>query len=221
MATDTEHVKAEIRNLDRSEPSVECLFNPKEYAIAKSNAWAAKTAKGSNVPQMEFGGGEPSTLTLQLFFDTFEKGRDVRKAYTDRIWNLMLIDDTLTDHTTQKGRPPRVMFQWGKAWSFEAVIKSITQRFTLFLKNGTPVRATLDVVFQQVKDDKYRPAQNPTSGGIGGERHWTVREGDTLTTIAHQVYGDASHWRPIADANRLTQVRRLPTGIQLAIPTRG
>jgi len=130
----------------------------------------------------------------------------------------MMVDESLTDPKNKKGRPPRVRFQWGQAWSFDAVITSITQKFTLFKADGTPVRATLDVSFQQVKDASLYPAQNPTSGGIGGERVWTVREGDTLSAIAYAEYGDSNRWRPIADANRLTRVRRLKPGTLLAIP---
>jgi len=76
----------------------------------------------------------------------------------------------------------------------------------------------MDVTFQQIKDAKLFPAQNPTSGGVGGERQWTVRAGDTLTGIAYAEYGDPNAWRRIADANRLTQVRRLRPGIVLEIP---
>jgi hypothetical protein len=130
----------------------------------------------------------------------------------------MMVDETLQDPKSMKGRPPKVRFQWGASWSFDAVIASISQKFTLFLPDGTPVRATLDVAFQQIQDEKLFPKQNPTSGGVGGERFWTVGDGDTLAWIAYKEYGDANRWRLIADANRLRQVRRLMPGIVLVIP---
>jgi hypothetical protein len=212
---------AEIKNLDTGAPAIKCLFNPKEYAFTKQNQWKSAANKSTNVPSMEFGGGNPATLTMQLFFDTYdatEKPKDVRKEYTDAIWELMIVDEKRKDPKTKKGRPPKVHFQWGKAWSFDAVITSLKQNFTLFLSDGTPVRATLDVTFQQVKDAKLFPKQNPTSGGDGGERIWTVNEGDSLAWIAYKEYGDASQWKRIADANRLVQVRRLPVGMMLEIP---
>ncbi len=170
------------------------------------------------MPQLEFGGGQPATLQMQLFFDTYAEGKDVRKEYTDSIWQLMMVDQALKDPKNKKGRPPKVRFQWGSAWSFDAVITSVNQKFTLFLSDGTPVRATLDVTFQQIKDEALLPPQNPTSGGVGGERVWVVNEGDTLAWIAYKEYGDANQWRLIADANRLTQVRRLVPGTVLEIP---
>ena len=209
---------AKIINLDGGGSPIECMFNPKEYSFSKRNQWTAGKSKGSNMPQLEFGGGQPATLQMQLFFDTYAAGKDVRKEFTDSIWQLMMVDQKLKDPKNKKGRPPKVRFQWGSAWSFDAVITSVTQKFTLFLSDGTPVRAALDVTFQQIKDAALFPPQNPTSAGAGGERVWVVNEGDTLAWIAYKEYGDSNQWRRIADANRLTQVRRLVPGTALEIP---
>lgn len=212
-------VKAVILNRDKGdERVVECLFNPKEYSFAKQNQYKPDKVSGSNVPKLEFSGGGAASLTMELFFDTFAAGKDVRKEYTDKVWNLMAVDDKTKDKKTGKGRPPKVRFQWGQAWTFDAVIEQITQKFTLFLQNGTPVRATLNVTFRQVEDEKKKPKQNPTSGGVGGERLWTVADGDTLAWIAYKEYGDTKRWRSIAEANRLTNVRRLTPGTVLVIP---
>ena len=171
--------------------------------------------------QYEFGSGQPTTLQMQLFFDTYARDgapKDVRKAYTEAIWDMMKVDPALSNKKNKKGRPPIVIFQWGSTWSFKAVITSIKERFTLFLPDGTPVRSTLDVTFQQVQDKDQHPPTNPTSGGVGGERVWSVSEGDTLAWIAYKEYGDANRWRLIADANRLTKVRQLTPGMLLEIP---
>lgn len=215
-------VKAVILNVDSGE-RVECLFNPKEYTFAKANNWESKKVTGGNVPQLTFSGGQPATLQMELFFDTYAEAtngqaEDVRKEYTDKIWSLMMVDEKLKDKKNKKGRPPKVRFQWGSAWSFNAVIASISQKFTLFLPDGTPVRATLTVSFQQVKDEAALAPQNPTSGGVGGDRAWLVADGDTLAWIAYKEYGDTSRWRLIADANRLASVRQLEPGTMLVIP---
>jgi hypothetical protein len=216
--------KATIINLDNNGSAVDCMFNPEQYSVTKSNRWSAGDAMGTNMPHLEFAEGGPATMQMKLFFDTYTAAqdpasvKDVRREYTDSIWELMLVDDRLKDPKSKKSRPPRVRFQWGSAWSFDAVITHISQTFTLFAWNGTPVRAMLDVTFQQIKDERLFPSQNPTSGGVGGERVWTVQEGDTLAWIAYSEYGDPTRWRPIADANRLTNVRRLRPGTVLEIP---
>lgn len=220
---------ATIIDQDHPGKTVKCMFNPKEYSFSKQNSWPPVQTKGSNLGLFEFANGQPATLQMQLFFDTYAKEgapQDVRKEYTGAIWEMMKIDTSLSDLNSKsgqpsknkKGRPPVVVFQWGSTWSFKAVITSIKERFTLFLPDGTPVRSTLDVTFQQVQDKDQHPPTNPTSGGVGGERVWAVSEGDTLAWIAYKEYGDANRWRLIADANRLTKVRQLTPGVLLEIP---
>ena len=215
-------VKAVIMNVDAGD-RVECLFNPKEYTFAKQNNWEKKKVTGGNVPQVTFSGGDPATLQMELFFDTYAEAgggqaEDVRKKYTDKIWQLMIVDEKLKDKKNKKGRPPTVRFQWGSAWSFNAVLKSVQQKFTLFLPDGTPVRATLTCTFEQIQDEAQLAPQNPTSGGTGGERVWTVAEGDSLGWIAYKEYGESGKWRHIAEANRLVSVRELAPGTVLVIP---
>lgn len=219
--------------------SVDCMFNPKEYTFSKQNSWTPNKAKGKNLAQFEFGSGQPATLTMQLFFDTYTNiksdsasngsPKDVRKEYTQAIWEMMQVDPNLGSISSassgssgpakhKKGRPPIVIFHWGTTWSFKAVITNLKERFTLFLPDGTPVRSTMDITFQQVQDKDDHPPTNPTSGGTGGERVWKVNEGDTLAWIAYKEYGDSHLWRVIADANRLTRVRQLAPGTTLEIP---
>lgn len=230
---------ATIMDKDHGTPSIKCMFNPKEYTFSKQNSWKPNPTKGTNVGKVEFGGGQPATLQMQLFFDTYanvksgstEGGepKDVRKEYTAAIWELMKIDPRLANASdkpgspskNKKGRPPIVVFQWGTTWTFQAVITSIKERFTLFMPDGKPVRSTLDVTFQQVQEKDDHPPTNPTSGGVGGERVWMVNEGDTLAWIAYKEYGDANRWRLIADANKLTKVRQLTPGMMLEIPNAG
>jgi predicted Zn-dependent protease len=217
MESNVSLAKAAIINLDQPGPPITCMFNPKEYTFSKRNRLTQGKNSGKDMPQMEFGTGKPASLKMQLFFDTYVTGQDVRE-YTDAIWALAMIDESLKDPKTQKARPPLVRFQWGKTWSFEAVLTRITQKFTLFLDTGTPVRATLDVMFQQMKDSTQLRPQNPTSGGVGGEQIWTVKAGDTLAWIAYKAYGDSNLWRRIADENGLINVRRLMPGMRLVIP---
>ena len=195
--------------------------------ITKQNTWEEKPAKGKDVAHLEYSGGAPATLKLQLLFDTYEEyregtrvinqaGDDVR-TYTKALWDMMKASDKKTNAATDKGEPPHVRFEWGKLWSFEAVIDSLSQKFTLFLPNGTPVRATLDVSFKQIVDEGQYPRQNPTSGGAPGERLRTIRDGETLAWIAYDEYGDSTAWRHIAIANRIEDPRRLQPGQLLII----
>lgn len=206
---------ATIVNLSTSE-MVSCMFNPHEYTVSKQNQWTNDEVKGKNVPKVKFSQGGAQNLTLQLFFDTYVEKLDVRMC-TQGLWRMMMVTEDRLNQRNNKSEPPRVEFRWGM-FSFRAIITQISQRFTLFLPNGTPVRTTVDVSFQQVEDEEDQPRQNPTSGGGPPMRVHTVQPGERLDWIAFKAYGDSTYWRLIADQNGLTNPHRLQEGRQLVIP---
>ena len=198
--------------------SLTVMFNPKELAISKQNDWQQQRALTKETPTSQYTGGGPESLTLQLQFDTYtaKEPRDVREEY-QKIKEFMQIDGFTKPAKGEQARPPLVRFHWGTT-IFDGVISTLNERLTLFLPGGTPVRAVVDLTLTQIRDGKPTEKQNPTSGGVGGERVWTVREGETLSWIAYMEYDNAADWRRIADANRLTSVRDLKPGTRLVIP---
>jgi hypothetical protein len=217
-----ELVKAEIAFKDDPTKKVVCMFNPKEYTISKTNDWDVIRVPKKNVGHTVFRGGQPSQLSLKLLFDTHEAnkhpqinstaGDDVRK-YTKILWDLMKIDET------QSGRdePPHCVFKWGNAWGFEAVITNISQSFTMFSSNGTPIRSVVEVTFKQVAEEGQYPRQNPTSGGTKGSHLRQVHQGETLAGIAYEEYGTCAGWRHLAETNNIADPRRLRPGQTLMI----
>jgi hypothetical protein len=211
--------KARIRNADAKTRSntdeIECLFNPNEYTFVKNNTWTPHPDKGGDLPRLEFAGGSSQKLTMQLFLDTTLTGGDVRDTIK-KILDLMKVNKDLRDSASNKVRPLRVEFSWGRVWSFKAVITSLTQKCTLFRDDGVPVRATLDVTFLQAEESQMEP-QNPTTPGKAGYRRCVVDDGETIDWIAFREYGDASKWRYIADTNDLNDPGHLKPGQVLSI----
>lgn len=197
--------------------SVNCMFNPFEYTVTKTNTYKEERRNRSDVPSFEFEKAGPQTLKLNLVFDTYESDEDVSLT-TNRLWKLMESKTRKEGNRTRKVPPPEVAFEWG-VFRFVAVITAMTQKFTLFKPDGTPVRASIEVTFTQHKDLEDYPRQNPTSGGGDIERVWRVTAGDRIDTIAYAVYGDASRWRAIADYNDIDDPLTLRAGRQLIIPS--
>jgi YD repeat-containing protein len=77
--------------------------------------------------------------------------------------------------------------------------------------DGTP-----NYVAQETYDLTYAPITSATAG----TGHYTVRDRDTLETIAQLAYGDAELWYVIADANGLSSDADLRVGQTLNLPTR-
>ncbi|MFT3727124.1 MAG: LysM peptidoglycan-binding domain-containing protein [Terricaulis sp.] len=65
-------------------------------------------------------------------------------------------------------------------------------------------------------DLAYDSIDSYDQGATGGM--YTVRDGDTLASIASSLWGDSSLWYKIAELNGLTADSALPTGMPLLIP---
>ncbi len=188
---------------------IEVLFNPKEYTLDKSNEFANINIPGLESPLLQFTRGGLQTLTMDLFFDTYtyKKGEDVR-IYTDKVIKLMEIDEEL--HA-----PPVCKFLWGKGIEFVFVLSKMTKKFTMFDSNGTPVRATLTVIFNEylTEAELKKPTSSPDRTKI-----YTLKEGDSLWAIADKEYGNPGQWRVIAEANDIENPRIPPVGQEIEIP---
>jgi hypothetical protein len=196
--------------------SVSCMFNPFEYTVSKTNTFEERPQNEADTPQGEFFKSGAQTLKLNLVFDTYESGSDVSQE-TNKLWKFMMTKTQQDSSQNEKIEPPQVAFEWG-VFKFVSFITTMTQKFSLFLNDGTPVRANVDVTFTQYTDVNDYPNQNPTSGGGPTERTWQVIAGDRLDTIAAQVYRDAAKWRRIAERNKITNPLLLHPGQSLMIP---
>jgi hypothetical protein len=208
--------KLTITPRDSGLREIKVLFNPTSYSISKSVSYRGETKTELNSPLLTFGGGDSRKLSLKLFFDVTEpiNGREV-----DDVRELTNKLVALTRIERGKDRPPVCDIAWGSNppansdFPFTGVVSSLRQDFTLFEKNGKPLRAEVDVDFTEFVG--WEESQRETDPEFTTR---VVRLHDTLSSIAAEVYDDPSRWRVIADANRLDDPRLLPVGMLLHIP---
>jgi hypothetical protein len=188
--------------------TLEVLFNPSEYVIEGGNQFAWQKIPGLNAPLAQFITGEASTLTMDLFFDTYEGRSDVR-THTAKIYGLMDVDKDL--HA-----PPVCKFVWGSL-EFKGVVDKVTQRFTMFLDSGIPVRAVLSVHFRawQTVTEQLQSIPRQSSDRT---KQKILKQGEHLWMLANQEYEDPGRWKEIARANQIDNPRLLETGRPLVIP---
>jgi nucleoid-associated protein YgaU len=198
------------------------LFNPNSYSIEKSVSWETSGGEGSggtqrkfNAPALSFGGGSSRTLSLELFYDVTEsddRRKDVRKETGKIVALTRIMADRKNPH------PPVCKISWGNKiknsdFPFTGVITSLSQRFTYFSRTGEPLRATLNVSFLEFLDpEKDLKDTDPEL------TTYVVKRGDTLASIAGDMYGDPTLWRIIAEANHQDDPRRQQIGRVLTIP---
>lgn len=199
---------------------IDCLFNPAQLEINKTNLWDGPKVAGKDAPKLVFKQGQSGSLSMTLMFDTTDTGQPVTN-YTTKLLDLMKVDSSLgesTDPNSKTGRPPWVRFHWGQMVSFKCVLKSLKVTFTYFASTGTPLRASAVVSLEQFADEGQWPLQNPTSGTPHPHTVHQVLAGETLDRIAVQRYGDPARWRLIAEANRILDPLRIQPGTLLLIP---
>ncbi|HRW06057.1 MAG TPA: LysM peptidoglycan-binding domain-containing protein [Caldilineaceae bacterium] len=204
---------------------VNCLFNPFEYTISKSNSFTEqKASNGGDSPKADLTSAGPQTLKLNLIFDTTHEKEDTQRnvtLHTNELWKFMSVREAKANdkkaNPQAKKEAPLVAFHWG-IFYFVSYITSMSQTFIHFADDGTPLRAKVDVTFTQYADLDDYPPQNPTSGGGPINRTWQVAAGDRLDLIAAEVYQDATQWRRLADYNRLANPLNLQPGQLLQIP---
>jgi hypothetical protein len=196
------------------------FFNPNQYTIQKRVNWKENESRGMDLPQVQFNAGGPRSLSLSLMFDTYEKlpVQDVREL-TKRIAKLAEVAEG-------KDRPPMCTIIWGPTVDpyaglpFSGVVESLTQKFTLFLDNGTPVRAVVDVQFKGIEDPEKQLKRTPRKRSSPLQpKIRVVQQGDSLWSIAASEYGNPGRWRPIAEANKIINPRALEPGQALIIPS--
>ena len=193
---------------------IEAHFNPNKIVLGKSVTLTDKPAKGRDVPEQQFSNGEPRTFNLDLLFDTYDNDKVPKEkvtVYTDKLDSLTIVSEALH-------RPPICELSWGTWVFFEGVVEKLDHEYTLFMDDGTPVRATSKCVFKEYRENpRDQQLQNRQSSDVAKQR--IVKRGDTLSSIAAEEYRDPALWRPIAEQNRLDDPFNLTPGMLLLVPT--
>lgn len=187
---------------------IKVLFNPNQYSLDRGNQIAEMGVPGMAAPVLQYVRGNARKLSMELFFDTYETGDDVR-THTNKIYGLL-------DIVASKHRPPLCTFAWGQ-FNLKCLVESVSGKFTLFLEDGTPVRATLNVSFKEYLEVEVLVKGPPTQSAVHAKTY-VVRRGDTLSSIAAEEYDDPALWRVIADANEIADPMSILPGQKLGLP---
>ncbi len=237
--------KLDLEKQALGEP-IEVQFNPTEYSFEKSAKLTEVSLPGLDSPILQFTQGESERLNLELFFDGTEpeaeaggllgavakiglgggggpkKPPSVRER-VDAFYRLVKISGAL--HT-----PPLVRVYWGEAFpgavtneaeaptaTFDAVVETVTRRYTLFDPDGKPLRAIVTLALREYRtlSEQLQELNLQTADHT---RIHTLREGETLSSIAFHAYKDPSYWRLIAEANDIADPTILSPGQVLDLP---
>ena len=193
---------------------IEAMYNPNELTIETRNQFQRTAMPGLPTPVTQYVSGQTQTISLSLFFDTYEKREDVRN-HTGKVVNLLKVNSKI--HA-----PPVCVFEWGGSIAgdkakFKGVIDSVSQKFAMFLDSGIPVRATLSVSISEYKTIKEQLKDIGLESADRTKRR-VFKQGDSLWLLASTEYGDPADWREIAEENKIDNPRLVAPGTELTIP---
>ncbi len=199
------------------------MYNPEELTLEQGNTFAEVAVPGLNSAPSQYIRGKARSVSMELFFDTYETRTDVR-AFTGQIVALL-------DKDPRTGAPPILLFSMGR-FQFRCLLVDAGQRFTMFLPDGTPVRSRVTVRLAEYVDVRLDVKSgffagsatvsglvNPAGAGTGRElarrqcRHRRAHHGDRrrrrhLVRPVRQVPGRPG---PLA-GNRRPERHREPAG---------
>ena len=191
--------------------TIKVMFNPTEYSLPLEVAWKGDPGSMPQYEKSNVGG-----FSVTLLFDSYEKGTDVREGEngTKKLANLAL--PSVSEQ--RKKRPPQCLFIWGK-FKYKGVIEKIDQKFTLFLSDGTPVRASVTIAMKPILSVKE---MMELSGSKDSRKFYQVKPGDRLDLIAYDQLKDPALWEVIAKVNSIEDPASFPApadfGRTLIIP---
>jgi hypothetical protein len=224
MPTNNQFVPATI--VDTTDgATVSVMYNPAEMKLEQGNTFAEIGIPGLNASPVQYVRGKTRVLSMELFFDSYESGKDVRDE-TNYIVRLL-------EKRPETQAPPVLIFAMG-SFTFQCVLVDAGQRFTMFRADGIPVRSFLSITLHEYVSITTETVQglfalSPTASAAltTGARAALQRArvhisgaGETIQTIAALVLGDPSRWREIAEANQIDDPFDLLPGTRLIIPPR-
>ncbi|OLE52298.1 MAG: hypothetical protein AUG51_18875 [Acidobacteria bacterium 13_1_20CM_3_53_8] len=198
-----------------AEPLVTVHFNPTSLQHTITNTLEEKGKK-----HKQYVTKSTAKLTMDLIFDTTDKGEDVRTT-TKKVANFMKPKEEQGQRSGQSKKvPPIVVFEWG-AFSFQGLVESYKETIDFFSSEGVPLRASINLTLSR-QDEVF----SDDSGGGGGADGSSPGEDavdapagvDQSATDTATASGDPSAGRDIAAANG-EESMRFPSGPMTVDPS--
>jgi phage tail protein X len=194
-------------------------INPSSYTRNTRIKYNDRQAQGSSGPSPVFNRVGSEDLSFELIFDAtgvvpLPPGQTAYvHGVADGVGQLVALTSRLngTIHS-----PNYLILAWAQL-QFTCVLTSMKINYTLFMPDGTPLRAKVAVSFQSFLSESQRAkAANKMSPDM--THLVTVTAGDTLPLLCFKIYGDSGFYMKVAAFNGLANFRDIAPGTQLLFP---
>ena len=198
------------------------MFNPESWKEKYEITYGKNQGFNSAGKEVGYARSKPSDLNLKLILDgtgATQFGIELlgkQKTVSERVKEFVDLTFRMNGSIHE---PNFLVVEWGDRL-FSCRLGSAEVNYTSFNRDGTALRAELDVVLLGDKDVKKRMAEeNKTSPDLTHSR--IVKNGDTLPLLTKEVYGSSVHYLRVAEINNLDDFRNLLPGQEIHFPPLG
>lgn len=220
-------------------------LNPEKYTIKQNVAFCEGQAMGTTGSDLKFNKIEGEEVNFEFLFDSSgvvpkgkivegkgpESSMDVTGAvassFTPAVVNpfgeVETVDKDVEEFKkllmSYNGETHQTSFLrliWG-AYHLDCRLKSMDIEYSLFRKDGRPIRAKVKCAFKGTIDYKLMVAkENKSSPDLTHQR--IVKMNDKLTLLAEDIYENSNYYIDVAKNNKLLSFRQLQLGENIVFP---
>ena len=146
----TQLVKATLKCQDNA-PDIVFMFNPGELVfegVVETSDNPGSRSQDRGIPKVSFSHTKAYKVTINnILFDTYEAGTNVVTTFIEPFRKAV-------EFAKGKERPPIYMLIWGnQVYLRRCFLEKLNYKLTMFLSDGTPVRAVIDsLTLKEVED---------------------------------------------------------------------
>jgi len=212
--------KSEIGNVFKVQ------FNPTDIQLTAKATWQQQELQADKA-LLEFKKVDPRQLTMTLIFDTTSNNSDVRKAYVNHLMSTFVLQelpDQNPNHDQngqgtigQKNKKRNALqtFTWGE-FSFFGALTALDTKYTMFAKDGTPIRAEVKVTLLEYQHQSAFDVGAATSNiTIPQVKLVQLQSGQSLSSLASMA-GMAVG--ALAAMNGISDPMNVPPGQVVMLP---
>jgi hypothetical protein len=211
------------RSKSAGQPFV-AMFNPSSFSQKYQTQYSTRQGMNSTNKRVTYALSKPRELSIKLILD----GTGVHEMGTAQFRDPPTVSDRVEEFINLTYRmngsihePNFLVVEWGGKEDggliFSCRLVSVNVSYTSFNRDGSPLRAELDIILVSDQDLRKRLSkENKNSPDLTHLR--VVKSGDTLPLLTKEIYGSAEHYMRVAQANNLDDFRNLTPGQELIFP---
>lgn len=200
--------------------------NPETFVRNYSISYRDDAAPGKDGTQAQYNHTEPQTMDVDFVLDAtgvlpangIPEPSDFIKdlAPFEMKARIALLKHVVYNFVGDTHEPPFVKLTWAGE-TFRCRLQSLNITYKLFQPDGTPLRAAIKCSFKEyIPNNENAAVTLATSPDLTHIR--TVKDGDSLPLMCHNIYGNESLYLQVASVNNLVDFRNLKAGQQLFFP---